>query len=486
MQRALVQTIPGDAPAVIAAAPVSVRRSHRVLDRSVFALLLGLMVVTAIPYGTVEPWWESLFECGIFTITALWLIEGWLEGSLRVKGWTLLAPMIGLVVLAYVQTSPILGSNAISADPFNTGGTALKLLALTLACALLMRFTSSRARLRTLMLVVVGTAAGSAIFGLLRQTAQGNAPDFLLPYLPPWAGYGQFINRNHFAFLMELGFGLAAGLILNGVSKRDRDGESEEERGDLMIGGGLSVPILMALALSNSRGGFFALLCQLFFLFLVLIWAPVNQTYRLQERTILHRVTHAAAAFALIIVIIGGVVWIGGDSLIGRLETTASEIKRADASSPEVVRPEGVLRVEVWRASWELGKAHWLTGVGLGGYRAAIPQYHRGTGELSLREAHNDYLELFAGGGIAGLGLLLWFLIAFVACARRRLLQSFDGFYRAARIGALTGLFAVAVHSLFDFGLHVTVNAYVVVALIAIVTLHDDVPDEELHVLSIR
>ena len=56
-------------------------------------------------------------------------------------------------------------------------------------------------------------------------------------------------------------------------------------------------------------------------------------------------------------------------------------------------------------------------------------------------------------------------------------LRSVDSFRRAVCFGALVGLFGVAVHSLFDFGLHfVVVNSlvFVVLLVLAVAEVHDN------------
>jgi hypothetical protein len=49
-------------------------------------------------------------------------------------------------------------------------------------------------------------------------------------------------------------------------------------------------------------------------------------------------------------------------------------------------------------------------------------------------------------------------------------LLSGESFRRAACLAALTGLIGVMAHSLVDFGLHVTANAVVFLALVVIAT----------------
>jgi O-antigen ligase len=114
-------------------------------------------------------------------------------------------------------------------------------------------------------------------------------------------------------------------------------------------------------------------------------------------------------------------------------------------------------------------KANPISGVGLGGYWAAITAYHDASGSLTPQEAHNDYLELLASGGIVGAALGCWFLIVLGRRIKRNL-RSQNLFRRGVRYGAVLGIIGVLVHSLFDFGLHMLVNALVFAALIVIAT----------------
>jgi O-antigen ligase len=113
---------------------------------------------------------------------------------------------------------------------------------------------------------------------------------------------------------------------------------------------------------------------------------------------------------------------------------------------------------------------HWPLGVGFGGYETAIQKYYDASGRWSPEQAHNDYLELLASGGLIGAALGVWFITALIASARRRL-QSSLPLRRAACFGALVGLFGLAIHSLFDFGLHATPNTVVFMGLVAIATV---------------
>jgi O-antigen ligase len=159
---------------------------------------------------------------------------------------------------------------------------------------------------------------------------------------------------------------------------------------------------------------------------------------------------------------------VGGERVVSNLSTVGEEFGAADATTRWNTR-----RVDIWRATWEMIKDHPVAGVGFGGYWAAIPQYHDASGEYTPQQAHNDYLELLASGGVIGLAIGVWFAVTVIRVAQKNLWSS-TGFVRALRLGAIVGLSGVAVHSLFDFGLHLLGNAVVFLTLIMMATTQID------------
>ncbi len=448
----------------------------RVLDQVIFFSLLLIIALSAIPYGTVEPWWEALFECSIFALGILWVLEGWLGGTWHVRGSRLLLPLLVLAIFCFLQTlywggsSPTIVAGvrsdawrAISADPYETRLLIYKLLALCLAGELLLRYTSSQTRLRILINVVIGIALVSALFGIYRQRVGGDTARLILPQVSSELGYGQFINRNHFAFLMEMALGLVIGLVV----------ARGFPRGRALIYFCASVPIWMALVLTDSRGGFMSMIGELLFTILLLGVLYRGRKSAAQERGIWAWFRRAGSSLFVRVALIAGLasavvigsVWLGGDPLVNRLETVSSEFRPEGLDSHLRVR-----RLEIWRATWQLIKDHPVAGVGFGGYWAALPQYYDSSGGWTVRQAHNDYLELLASGGIVGVGLGLWFGFSLLKRAGKQL-QSLDPFRRSACYGAAVGLFGVACHSLVDFGLHITVNSLVCIALIVVATV---------------
>src|SRR6266478_1104615 len=131
---------------------------------------------------------------------------------------------------------------------------------------------------------------------------------------------------------------------------------------------------------------------------------------------------------------------------------------------------EGARRRDIWGATWRMFKSHPIAGAGLGGYWAEIPVYHPASGVSTPQQAHNDYLELLASGGILGALLLVWLAVALIRQARQSISVT-QGFQRAVLLGAIVSMVGVGMHSIVDFGLHVTINALVLVVLLAVISL---------------
>ena len=383
-----------------------------------------VILITPIPYGTVEPWWKAAFIC---VVLGIFILGIWGKPIFKNPS-TVLLPLLALSALAFLQSW-----TQISTDPFQTRFFALQLLALTAFLSLLYSYATTEKRIQILVYTIVGVAVASAIFGILRQTAQ-HETGFLLPLLKQNQGFAQFVNKNHFAYLMEMALGLTIGLIIAGGSKQK------------LIQFALLLPIWVGLVLSNSRGGILAMLVQVTITALLLL-----------------RTTTLKLALAAVLVagVLFGTIWVGGERLVTNFSAAGSELTTTDR--------DGASRNEIWRATLKMFAAHPLLGVGLGAYWIGITTYHDASGVLTPQEAHNDYLELLSSGGIVALALGVWFAVIVIRLARQNLITD-TGFIRAVRIGSVLGIAGVAAHSLLDFGLHLFGNTVVFLTLIMMLT----------------
>jgi len=100
-----------------------------------------------------------------------------------------------------------------------------------------------------------------------------------------------------------------------------------------------------------------------------------------------------------------------------------------------------------------------LLGTGLATFREAFPAVQASASPGAWWHAHNDYLELLATTGLVGAALMLVALFWVVRGLLRALREGYRTEDRCAAVAALGALAAVAIHSLFDFGLTMPANA---------------------------
>ncbi|HKO63474.1 MAG TPA: hypothetical protein VJV03_20080, partial [Pyrinomonadaceae bacterium] len=75
-------------------------RIARLLSAGIFFSVLGLIVITAVPYGTVEAWWKALFVCAAFVLAIFWIIESYLSERWFAGAWPLVLPIAALAVFS--------------------------------------------------------------------------------------------------------------------------------------------------------------------------------------------------------------------------------------------------------------------------------------------------------------------------------------------------------------------------------------------------
>jgi O-antigen ligase len=441
----------------------------RLLESVIFYALLSLIALTAVPYGTVEEWWESAFQCAVLVLAALWLTEGILSRRWLSRIHLLLIPPTLILALVCAQAVPfgrmklcgVEVLRTLSADAYETRLVALRLLALLLVAAMLLRYTTEPRRLRALTYTVIFVGLVSALFGVIRQDLHFDRRGFVLPYLRPQMGYGQFINNNHFALLMEMAFGLLLGLLAGA-------GARHTQRRGRFLYLIAATPIWSALVLANSRGGVFAMMGQVLFFALLLgaarspgVQAGREGFCRPASGDLL-KLRRLGLSVCMLLVVGVSIAWVGSDPLARRMENLQNEVEgAADRRYPR--------RVEMWRATWKMVKDHPVVGVGFGGYWVAINRYYDASGVSVPQQAHNDYLETLASGGVIAGILVICFVVLLIRQARK-CLRAREPFRRAACFGALVGLVGTALHGIVDFGLHVTVNSLVFISLIVLAT----------------
>jgi O-antigen ligase len=346
-------------------------------------------------------------------------------------------------------------NHALSLRPDATGRSLALLAAFTLLLAGLSRALSSGGLQRLghgitavgLLLALVAivqqvTSTGGEIYGFWTPE-QGRNP------------YGPFVNKHHFAGWMVMVLSLAIGVVSAGIARDGRNVKpdwrhrmlwlSSRDASLLVLTMFASLVMGLSLVLSLSRSGITAFALAL----VVSAWLVARRQSTASLRT-------AGAAY-LVFVVLVAIGWGGVDTVASRFAT---------ASWNDVGG-----RLGAWEDTLRIIRDFPLAGTGLNTFGEAMLHYQTVVHDppVHFSQAHNDYLQLASEGGLlVGLPIVAAIFI-FVREVRRRFREGVDDVTTYwLRVGATTGLVAIALQEFVDFSLQMPGNVVLFTVLAAI------------------
>ena len=330
----------------------------------------------------------------------------------------LLSPARAELAAATASVLPPAGLAPLSVNPPATLEHLLRLCAYV-AAFLLVRELAWRLDRRPWLpiLPLAGIAAAEAVLGIAGSHTTGFA-------------HGTYVNRNHFAGLLELALPFAAAYAIAALC-RGRGPLSLRRAMAACLGLGAASLMFVAVLLSVSRTGFLASIAGL------LVVAVCGIAAR---RWLLFGGALAAA-------ILVALLWLPPDALMDRLTSL---------SAPGEISTD--TRLAIWADTLRLVKAYPVFGAGAGAYESALYRYKTAAPLNTVDYAHNDYLQLLAELGAVGVILLA---VAWFALVRKlvRDIRTLDGRSRYVSVASLGALAAISLHSLADFNLYIPANA---------------------------
>ena len=426
-------------------------------NRTLFVLLAIIPIVTTMLYGGTAMFALLLIGPLIAVLGVVWAARSWRSSEIVLNADPLLFPLLALLGFSLFQLLPlgdagiapgVLGtpaSTALTIDPHATKIFILRLAGYIVFFAAALTFIDSEERLRKMVATIAIFGGILAFAGILQRIA---SPDAIYGVRETAQAipFGPYVNRHHFASLMVLFTGLLLSHLLGGGYARDRK---------LL----LAIPlVLMAVAvvLTGSRGGVIAYLAT----FAICFAGQLRSGGRARLPLLL-----GAGAFGLFVVFL--VIYLGGaDDL---LRSTGLQIAAEDFSSG---------RTHFWNVAWQVFTANPIVGAGMDAFGVAFTQFDTRNGFFRVEQAHNDYLQLLADGGVIGFAIAVSFIVLLVRngfAAFRDV--SASEFQRVTRLGAFAGCVGILVHSFVDFPLRTVSNAFfflLVAALLAIPSFRRD------------
>jgi len=264
--------------------------------------------------------------------------------------------------------------------------------------------------------------------------------------------YGPFVNRNHFATWVLMACPLVFGYLLARVpSHRSSQLLSQrivtalKQLGSMRIWLVSSVCVMtLAVLISASRSGLIGLMCATI-VSMLLRKRPAAPAIR--------RWTMFQGA----VLVLGGLAFANFDAVMDRFDQT--------------LRPSesGRGRSAIWADARRVIADFPLTGTGAGTFGTAVAVYQTAEPGYSIGNAHNHYLQLAAeGGALVGVPAALSIAAFFALCLWR--FREDDSPDYLVRAGAMAGIAAVLVQSIWETGLRMPANAMLLAVLAAIAT----------------
>lgn len=424
------------------------KKETTLLSKIIFFILCFLLVFTTLAYGTVHQPTIMFFYLLVSVLVVLWTIDSYKTGILRFNRSSLQIPLILTVIYAYIQIIPFgtlaeMGGltgipRTISLEPFWTQMFALHFLSLLFFFSVMLVYLDSAGRLRKITSLITVFGFLYAFFAILQYVLSPTKIYGIYETTHAAQSFGSFVNRHNFAAFMEMAISVPLGLFFTGAVAR-------EKRLIYLTAIGL---MGVALILSGSRGGLISLLAAIFFL--AFLTSKAKDTSQIVLKT--------GLAVLLVVVIVVGSIFVGGESSVTRFaETAASEDFTAN-------------RWQIWSVTIEVIKNNLPFGAGIGAFAAAYTPYDTSDGTNRVEQAHNDYLQVLADAGIIGLILASFFIIKLFQTGLKHI-KTENLFRRGVALGSLAGCFAVLVHSLFDFVLHTTAITLMFLTLVSLVVV---------------
>ena len=380
-----------------------------------------LVAFAVLAHGAVEPWSEAVLEIGAAVLLLLWSWKLLTVSELKLVWNPLVWPLLGFWLVAAFQLAI-----GITAVPFLTRIELLKYSALLALFFLCVQSYRTRAQWRNFVWFLLSLGFAVSLFAILQHFTFNGKLYWVRELQYGGIPFGPYVNRNHFAGLMEL-------LIPPGLAIQILGGERRDQLPLVTL---FTLLPIGALFLSASRGGIISLVAEVAFLTILIV-------ARRREKKVL-----GAAALILTLAAIL-VSWLGIGAALDRFAT----YKKLETSEGR--------RAEMMHDSLRIFQDHRALGTGLGTLQEVFPLYETSYDGLIVNHSHNDYVEALAEtgviGGLCGLVFLVFlFWMAWKILSVEGDLRSF-----AYHAGALVACLGLLVHAGVDFNFHIPSNALI-------------------------
>jgi O-antigen ligase len=342
----------------------------------------------------------------------------------------------------------------LSLDPYLTRLFVIQLLIAGVFFAAALTFINNRRRFQSIALAIVVFSSVMAFYGILQYLTNPEALYGLRPFGQS-SPFASFINQHHFAAFMEMTLGLTLGLLFGDATK-------DNKKIFFIIA---AVVMGMAILLTGSRGGMMSFLGVLGFVIMANFInnreiKNKNANEEIKQFFLRRNLILFGGGFALIVILFLAVLFVGGDqSLLRGFGLSGVE---GDISTG---------RSHFWWVALQIFFDHPIIGTGFDSFGAAFTRYDTWSGVFRVEQAHNDYLQILADGGILSFICIAAFIYLLFKQSIRAIRKNTDKFVFNGSLGALAGCFGILIHSFFDFPLRTPSNALFFLMMVTLATV---------------
>jgi O-antigen ligase len=361
--------------------------------RTISAVALTLIVIFATLTSWVQATWPTMVpEAAVFLLMAAWMMAGF-TGKVRLHYNRLMLPLGSIVLWGALQIAA-----GTTANPFRTKVAALYWGCNAATFFVALQIFSSRQVRNWLVHALVFFSLALSIAAPLQALYGGDKVFGLFePYPNFIPQFGPFPYKNQYSAFMELLLPVALFGAL-----------TEERRRTLYV---LAATVMYASVIAAaSRMGFFLATAEM-----VAVPAILYGQRKLRLRSLRNNALLFAGIFVMLIAAAG----------------PAEMLTRFQKNDPYAGRRE------YSEASLRMIQVHPLMGFGLGTWDAAYPGYATSDEGLHVNQAHDDWVQWAAEGGLLFFALMLWILVWTAP--------------RALRSGWGIGVVAIFVHCVVDY-----------------------------------
>jgi O-antigen ligase len=387
------------------------RRAHSVV-RDLTMILAAILVFGILTMWVPGRWALSAFEVSLFALAAITIVHRVFVQNLDRKGAagtseghhtspSTRIPAVAALLAAAVAWGAIQVATHRSVYELKTWESVLGWTANLVAFSLAFDYTHGGARLqhreRFLRLILMFAFALSVAAIFTELTSPPGVVFWKFDLATGARTLGPFVYRNQYAAFVEAVLPLA---IVRALLDRRRT----------MVYTAIAAVLFASVVAGGSRAGSILCLAEI-----VVTPLLVFSRKLISARTMVRGLAGSVAAIVLLTGVVG---W----------ETIWNRLQEPNPYS---------LRAELVRSSLDMARDRPLMGFGLGTWSTAYPAYARFDDGTFVNQAHNDWVQWAAEGGIPFLAIML----AIVAMSVRPALRSLWGI----------GLLAVFLHCLVDY-----------------------------------